>query len=243
VSQEVERNNDVPIGSLVSLINDSPQQVALADIANNDYFFGVVTEPGLSLAEIQTTGDGTAVATTGDVAVFVSTAGGPIKAGDLLAVSEVRGIAQKVDATVGQTTIGVALEDFDDSSEQARTLEALDEAGQARNVTVGSILARLAINDYYIEETASSTFLTSVGERLVGRDVSQWQAIAAAGIVLASFIAGGLSIFSSVHGSFVSIGRNPLSGNAVFNGLFYVTLIGGAVIVSGFAAGYLVLLV
>ncbi len=243
LSQEVQNNDQVTEGALVSLTGSDPTRVTLAEPSNGDSLFGVVTTTGKSLAELGTeVQDGTLIAITGDVSVVVSTINGDISSGDVLGVSRIKGVAAKVSTSEGATTIGVALSDFSSSSVTSRDVSTTTDEGAEGTVTIGTIKVRLAINDFYIDNVAKSSVLLGFGESFVGKPVSQSQIVAAAAIAVASILTGGVMMWFAVRGGFVSIGRNPLSGNAVFNGLFYVTLLSVAIIIGGLVVGYIVLL-
>lgn len=242
VSQEVFDSDTVPVGTVVSLTDGDLRQVSLANIKNSEYLFGVVTIPGSTLAEIGTADEGRPVANAGDVSVVVSTINGDISEGDILGVSAISGVAALADTRQTSTVLGVASGDFSANSPGARAVTTTLENGETSTATIGTIVVRLAINDFYVQTTEDDSLLRSFGERFVGREVSTTQAIFAAAIVLASIIVGGMMMWNSVRGGFISIGRNPLAGNAVFNGLYYVTIISLGIVTGGFVAGYVILL-
>lgn len=242
VSQEVFDSDLIPIGSVVSLTNSDIRKVELANTRNAEFLFGVVTLEGSTLAEIGTENEGQQVVNSGDVSVVVSTINGPISNGDILGVSSISGVAARADRRVSTTILGVASADFSADSPNARIVSSTDEdSGEVRDVVIGTIPVRLSINEFFTETTEDAQ-IVSFGERLVGRPVTQLQAVAASALVLTSIIVGGIIMGHAIRGGFISIGRNPLSGNAVFNGIYYVTIVSISVIVGGIVAGYVVLL-
>ena len=244
ISQGVTSNGQLAEGVLVSLSESSPRQVELANLNNSQYLFGVVSVSGQTLAEIETGEGEERVSTEGDVSVIVSTINGDIAAGDVIGVSSLDGVgALAAGESRATTTIGIALSDFNAGSLGAKLVTATDDNGVESQVLVGSIPVRLAVNNFFVAQSVDHNLLTSVGEQIIGKSVSSVQVLVGAALALAGILVGGAIIWNAVHGSFISLGRNPLSGRSVFSGLFYVTLLSIAVMVGGLVAGYLILLV
>ena len=182
VSQEVDANEEIPKGTLVSLSDGDPKKVVLADLSNSEYLFGVVSTTGLSLAEIGKDGEGTQVTTDGDVSVVVSTIYGDIKSGDVIGVSEIQGVAALANNEYkAVTTIGIALEDFNENSDSAKRVASITESGEVREIVIGTIPVRIAVNNFFVDETAKESILISIGESLIGRPVTQMQAVMGSG--------------------------------------------------------------
>ena len=109
-------DDDLETGELVQLVGQLSVDRATKD--SDMPILGIVsTKPGLTLGfDDRSLTEGETkypIALTGRVPVQLSTENGPIKAGDQLMLSSLPGIAMK--ATGTGATIGIALEDFDDT--------------------------------------------------------------------------------------------------------------------------------
>ncbi|KKS95864.1 MAG: hypothetical protein UV73_C0013G0009 [Candidatus Gottesmanbacteria bacterium GW2011_GWA2_43_14] len=98
-------------GDILSLTGQNAN-LAPASVSFDEKMFGVLVEDPAFLIKTAT---GSPVARTGIVNVNISTLGGPIKAGDYITSSPLKGHGQKAD-NLGGYMLGVALQDFDEKN-------------------------------------------------------------------------------------------------------------------------------
>jgi hypothetical protein len=208
-------------GALVSLKGGTANTVELSTIENIDHLLGVAGED--SLIELSS-GTGTVhVVTTGEAALLVSDINGDVKTGDKITVSPIAGVGMK--ALTSTLVIGSAQADL--SSVNTETRSVTDKDGEAQEVKIGVIPVHVDKVFYEVLQDENSyvpPVLQDFANNLVGRQVSPIRLIIASLLVLLVFILVVVLLYSAVRSSIISIGRNPLSGNAVRNSLFQVGL-------------------
>lgn len=224
-------------GTVVSLSQDDPTKVEPANSANSDRMLGVVADIGQNLLDIRSSASTVQVTTSGKAYVVVSDGNGAVQAGDLLSPSHVSGVAQKADLSVPARIVGVALEGF--TGDEAAAEVRQTSSGPAR---LGLLAVELTMSEIAGVQSSEKSVFLRVGEAIAGRSVSFGQAFASGLIFIVSMMVSGFIMVGSVRGSFISLGRNPLSANPIFTSLLQVTFAGTTVAVVGLIASYLVLL-
>jgi len=188
-------------------------------------------------------GANVAVALNGEIDVFVSNANGDIKAGDAVVVSNIEGIGTKLKDAGEQRVVGVAVNDFDSS--KARDYATTQSADDTTKVRVGVVRLRIYDKPTYAKDLQITERAGLVGalSNFAGKDVSYIRSVISLFIfVLCLFIAA-VFLILSLHGSFISLGRNPLAGAAIFKSLSRVTLLSIGIVIIGTALSYAVLVV
>jgi uncharacterized membrane protein len=137
--------------------------------------------------------------------------------------------------------LGIALDDFDLSS--ANEYGEIDTPDGKQEVKIGTINVRLfekeGSEELLLNKGGLEGFLTS----LAGREVSFAKIMAGSIIFLMSVVVAGFFASSSIKGSFISIGRNPMASASIYRSLLHVTMVSVIVIVIGTALSYVVLVV
>ncbi len=234
LSQSYATTTPITVGSLVSLDEKTAGTVVVADLHNTGRLFGVVVAPSSTSISLGSGSSGQVqVATTGNANVLVSTAGGAIKVGDVIAVSPIAGVGQKA---VGKVRIiGTAQAEFDGTSEVA-TRTTIDDGNGKREVAVGQIpvLVAVATSTKDDGDTVASSIVPhwaqSLTDTLAGKNVSPVRVIVAAFILLVSLVTVGVLLYSAVRNGIISLGRNPLSKGSIMTGLLQVVLVSTAIL-------------
>lgn len=207
-------------GTLVELSGDGSGKVAAVDQTTAARLFGVVVAPSASSLSLSADSGQVQVVTSGRADVFVTMAGGAIKLGDSIAVSQISGVGMK--ATASARVIGVAQADF--TSQSPRGLGEIPVEIQVANYTPptsggGAIVA--------VQNLANS---------LAGKPVASTRLLAALVILLIGVVSSTVLLYAAVRNSIVAIGRNPLARTAIFKGLAQILSVIIAILaVSGFA--------
>jgi len=223
ISQGYSAATDIAVGSVVSVSKDDSEQVEKSNTDNDYMLVGVVQDETGSLIDIQPKGSKVRVAISGDIKVLVSTINGDIKNGDRLIASPLSGIAAKeYPPAPGVKFVGVANQDFGAGSGGTKTTITQND-GSTRDVYVGVIDAKI-ITGNRTPGGKDQNVLTDVGKKLSGKSVNTVQVLAALVVFITSVVLTGMFLNGSIKGSFISLGRNPLSKDSIMTGLIRVII-------------------
>lgn len=228
-------------GMIVSISQQNTDTVERAHSNNAEYVVGIAVEKDVSTVVLDENNN-YFVATEGTTSVYVSTAGGDIAAGDLIVVSDVAGVGMKQTPNLAtQKIVGVAKSDFSATSPNARTF-SLENTG---DVVLGSIQMEMLLSEPFSAVAAGGgeNILVRIGQRIAGKPVSLTQVLMTAAVIIAGFLVSGAILFGAIKGSFMSIGRNPLSAKVIYGGMVRTSLISLGVMALGVSGGYVLLIV
>ena len=242
ISQGFTSQEELAIGSLVSLTEDATNgTVQAANTDNGQRLVGVMSKQ--SLVELTNGARGVQVVIGGSSYALVSDINGEVKRGDKIAPSPLSGIGMK--ATESTQVLGTVEEDFV-NAKQVSEQQIKDKNDVSRTVKVGLVMTQVNVA-YYQRPEDNATFLPSFmmqfANQLVGRQVAPIRVLIAFILLIASF--GGIAVllYSSVSSSIISIGRNPLSADAVHKGIFEVGALAVGILLLTLIALYLVLVI
>lgn len=244
VTQGYHSAATVEVGMVVSTTKTAAGDIEKTTPDNELRLAGVVVDAPDTLIDVQPHGTDVRVATQGEVSVLVSDINGAIKAGDSLIISPLAGIAMKDIASSEATRyVAVASENFDGLSKQATTVQATRQNGSHITVHVGLVKAKILLtNRTPSNKTGKNTgLLAAIAQKIAGRPVNNTQVLVSSAILLASFLLTGLILHGAVKGSFVSLGRNPLSRPAIVNNLAKVFVLALVILTGGIATAYIIL--
>lgn len=208
-------------GALVSLKSGDANTVELATPENIDRILGVVGQN--SLIELSGEDSSVNVVTTGGAFVLVSDINGQIKTGDKISVSPIAGVGMK--ASAGTVIIGTAQADFSGLETESRTIQ--DKNGEDQRVRIAALPIQVDKGFYQAPQSEASyvpSALQDLANSIAGRTVSPIRVLMAASLAIFVFVAIVVLLYSSIRSSIISIGRNPLSENAVHKSLLQVGL-------------------
>lgn len=210
-------------GNIVSVNSDG---YSLSNKAYDTNMVGVINEnPAISFIA-STSAKTYSVASSGIMAVTVSTTNGPIQKGDFITTSSKSGIGMKAD--ISGYVIGSALESYTTSNKnQIGTIPV--NVSIRFNVVRGSLVTSL-LDIGNIAILVSSQEPTQVFKYFV-----------AGVVVVLSFVIGFISFGRVANTGIEALGRNPLAGRMIQLGIFLNVSITVAIILSGFVIAYLVL--
>ena len=242
ISQGFTSQEELAVGSLVSLTEDATNgTVQAANTDNGQRLVGVMSKQ--SLVELTNGARGVQVVIGGSSYALVSDINGEVKRGDKIAPSPLSGIGMK--ATESTQVLGTVEEDFV-NAKQVSEQQIKDKNDVSRTVKVGLVMTQVNVA-YYQRPEDNATFLPSFmmqfANQLVGRQVAPIRVLIAFILLIASF--GGIAVllYSSVSSSIISIGRNPLSADAVHKGIFEVGALAVGILLLTLIALYLVLVI
>ncbi|HEX8763310.1 MAG TPA: hypothetical protein VF733_06175 [Candidatus Saccharimonadales bacterium] len=207
--------------SLVSFVENDPKSVELSRITQANRLAGIVGNN--PLIELSEGGGGVQVVTSGTTLALVSDVNGPVTTGDKITISPIVGVGMR--ATKNSIVVGTAQGSL--ASVASETRELTDQAGNKQKVKIGLVAVQVAVASYAPEEGTNSfipKFFQEVANRVSGRNVSPIRVLVAALLLLLTFMSIVVLLYSSVRSSIISIGRNPLSEQAVRKSLSQVGL-------------------
>lgn len=227
------QTNDSSIvpGSLVSVQKNKAGSIELANTTNADRLVGVAVEPANTLLAMEAAGSNIQVAISGTVNVLVSTLGGDIKAGDQVSISPLSGVG--IAGQPGLRIIGIAQADFSGRSAGSQLQTITDKNQHKQRVYIGTIPVVIGIG--YAQQTTNEAPGFLQGAQVlaivaVGHSVSTLRVALSLVIVIVSLSALAGLIYGAVHGSLLSIGRNPLARGAVYRSLLAVAVMAAGLV-------------
>ena len=244
VTQGFKANIAMPTGAVVSLAKGSSDTVEKTTYENESSLIGVSAAAKDALIDLQPAGSVIRVAVSGDTSLLVTDLNGDINPGDELVISPLSGIATKISDDVStKKVIAAAGEKFSKSSTNTKQVEVSMPDGSKKSVVVGRIQVKLLLNDRSDKKAAAqSNILATVGQKLTGKPTSPLKLVASSVIAVSTFALAGLILNGSIKGSFISLGRNPLSRDSIVSSLLRASLLAVVITAMGLALAYVILL-
>jgi hypothetical protein len=240
ISQSYSSTQSLPLDSIVSLQNNSSDQIVPANNANADNILGIVVNAqnsSLTLSNDQA--NQVQVATTGTLEVLVSDINGSIGQGDYITASPIDGVGMK--ATANARVVGIAQSALNSTtgSEQSYT----DKTGKKQTVLLGEIPLLVNVSNYYkqADKTLIPSAVQSIANALAGKTVSTTPILISGGIFIVTLLVVVSIIYSMIRSSIISVGRNPMSQSAIYRDLVQLSALVLVILVGAFVAIYLVL--
>lgn len=220
-------------GTIVAISRTSTSAVEAAPTSDPNRIYGVVIDPKQATITLERSGQEVFVATTGSYPVKVSTAYGPIVAGDYISISPDAGIGSR--ATSDQDyVLGQALESFD-GTKNVVTTSGASAVGQIMvNINPGK-------NPILENQLALPGPLKRAGTAIAGHAVSPTRIWASVAIFLVASAISIILLTIGVRSAITAIGRNPLSKHTILMGLFQVATTSVIIFVAGVITVYLLL--
>lgn len=246
VTQGLKTDIALPTGAVVSLTKGSSDAIEKTTFDNEDRLVGVTATAKDALIDLQPSGSIIRVAVSGDTPLLVTNLNGDISPGDQLVISPLAGIAAKLKSDQPtKKIIGTAGQKFDKSLTDVKEFQVTLANGSKQNVIVGRISAQLLLNNRNDQKssTQNQNILAAVGQKLTGKPTNPLRLVASSLIAVGTFALAGLILNGSVKGSFISLGRNPLSKDSIVSSLFRASLLAVVITAMGLAMAYVILLV
>jgi hypothetical protein len=240
LSQGFPADSNIPAGSIVALAADGSGKVVAATPALGDRAIGVVVEAGDSSLSLGAPSGQVQVITSGQATVFVSTAGGDIKSGDVIGLSPVAGVGMK--ATTSGRIIGIAQASFSASSPGAQS-STVGSGNATKQVALGEIPIQVGVTSYAVQTPATGVvgLVQNFANTIAGKPVAELRLIIGGAILLAAIISATVLLYSAVRNSIIAIGRNPLARGAVYRSLAQILLVVAVILAVAGVAVYLVI--
>jgi len=242
ISQGFKVQGDVVTGALVRFTDDKERSaVTAASTETASALAGVVGDK--QLVELSDGTQQSQVVISGTTPALVSNINGDVRSGDKITASPLTGIGMRA----GESTqvIGTAQQDFS-NAESVVEREVDDLQGNKRTVKIGLLPVQVNVSYYSAPEDDLAflpDFLQRFAEVVAGREVGPIRVLIALALLIAGFGGAAVLLYSTVRSSIISIGRNPLSEQAVHRGLLEVGGIALGILLVMLIAVYLVLVI
>lgn len=223
ISQEFLADKSIALGSIVSLDKDSSENVSATNTSNANAIIGVVINGDsspLTLSSDQA--NQVQVATSGVVPVLVSDINGPISLGDEITASPIDGVGMK--ATDNAKVVGIAQGDLASSSNHTQQTYT-DKQGQKHTILLGQVSVLVDVS-YYFKQPDKSVIppaIQNIANALAGKTVNPLPILVSMAIFLITLIVVVTLIYTMIHGSIISVGRNPMSQAAIYRNLIQLS--------------------
>lgn len=242
-SQGFKVKEAIDKGLLVSFDQNDTQFVEKSTAGTRERLAGVTIGSEQSVVSFAEGANKVQVANSGVIKIFVSNLNGDIKSGDALSVSPISGFAMR--ATTAGKVIGIANQDFIVSQAlDTKTINVTSTDGQEKSVKFDQIDVQVSIQNWIPSGSQNSPLLNGlrgVVGGVVGKPISNIQAVLSFGVIIVAIIASATILYSSVSSSIRSIGRNPLSKGIIRRSLLVMVGLSLLVIVGAGSAVYLIL--
>lgn len=240
MTQGFTTTDQLSLGTIVSLQNNSSDHVIASTSSNINSILGVVTNGGNSLMSL-TNGqdDQVQVATSGMTSVLVSDINGSISQGDQITASPIRGVGMK--ATDNTKVVGVA-QGTPISGADGKQYYT-DSQGKKQLINLGEVPLLVNVAYYYKQpdKTIIPKALQDIANAIAGKTVDTLPIIISAAIFIITLIVVVSIIYSMIRSSIISVGRNPMSQSAVNRSIIQISVLLLMIMTVAFISIYLIL--
>lgn len=223
ISQEFLSDKPIAQGSIVSLNKDSSENVSTSNMSNVNAIIGVVINGDSSPITLSSNqSNQVQVATSGVIPVLVSDINGPISLGDEITASPIDGVGMK--ATDNAKVVGIAQGDLASSSNHTQQTYT-DKQGQKHTILIGQVAVLVDVS-YFFKQPDKSVIppaIQNIANALAGKTVNPLPIIVSLVIFLITMIVVVTLIYTMIHGSIISVGRNPMSQAAIYRNLIQLS--------------------
>jgi hypothetical protein len=240
LSQNYTTAKPIPTGSIVSLKDNSSDEVVVASSSNVDNLIGIVINASDALIALTSDRNNQVqVATSGTVRVLASDINGPIRQGDHITASPIIGIGMK--ATDNIRVAGIAQTDLTEANAERETY--IDENGVEQTILVGQVPVIVNVSYFFKEpeRTIIPSALQNIANALAGKTVSTLPIVLSAAVFLIMLIVVVSIIYSMIRSSIISVGRNPLSQSAIYRDVIQISALVLGILAVGLISIYLIL--
>jgi hypothetical protein len=181
------------------------------------------------------------VVVSGLTPTLVSDINGPVRVGDKITASPIKGVGMK--ATIPTEIVGTAESNL--SSSATTTEQITDKQGKASPVKIGLVDVQVGVSYYQAEQSKLNdfvpTFLINAGSSIAGKDVSPLRVLVGFSCLLIGFIIAGVMLQAGVRSGMISMGRNPLASGILRRSLIDVLLTSVGLLALTVATFYIIL--
>lgn len=240
ISQSYISEQELAVGSIVSLRNDASDTIEAASRKNVDNTLGVVVYEDTSPISL-TSGESSQVqiATAGTAAVLVSDINGKVARGDHITASPIDGVGMK--ATSNTKVVGIAQSDPKYAGGSQQTYKDAD--GQEQKLALGQVPVQVNVA-YYFKDPDKSIIPASfqkIANSIAGKPVKPLPIIISGVIFIITLMVVASIIYSMIRSSIIATGRNPMSQGAIYRDVIQLSALVLGILAVAVIAIYLIL--
>ncbi len=238
ITQGYSTNQTIPSGAIVSISKLSNSNVVMSDLSNANSLLGVVIASNNAQVSLTSGSGQVQVATSGLDNVLVSDINGKITAGDSIAASPITGVGML--ATDNGEVIGSAQSSFPNATASQQIVSV---NGAKQTVNIGSVPVLVSVG-YYTKRPVKTLIPQSIqnlADAIAGKPVKTLPIIVTLVIFVLTLIAVVSIIYSLIHGSIISVGRNPMAQAAVYRNVIQLSSLVVIIVSVAIVAMYLIL--
>jgi F0F1-type ATP synthase membrane subunit c/vacuolar-type H+-ATPase subunit K len=209
-----------------SILTATEKGAALSTLAYDPHVIGVVSRDAAIVLSTKATENGVPVISIGTIYLLVSSKDGAIKKGDILTTSTIPGVGVK--AAKSGYVLGTALEDYSSS-----------DANQT-----GKIAVDLDLHYFNSKPTFAGTLSDIFKIAILPTKEAPtplFKYIAAAAVVIASFVLGFMTFGRTAAKGVEALGRNPAASKIIHLGIIFNVGIVVVIVLSGLTVAFLIL--
>ena len=239
ITQGYNTTQTLPIGSIVSIEKGSNNSVVASNLSNANSLVGVVISSNNAQVSLSSGSNQVQVATNGVTQVMVSNLNGSIKPGDEITASPINGVG--MDVSQNAEIIGTAQGSFPNQTASSQTVT--NSSGSKQTIKIGNIPVLISVG-YYTKQPSKTlipTALQNIANALAGKQVKTLPIILSVVIFIITLIVVVAIIYSLIHGSIISVGRNPMAQSAVYRNVLQLSALVVAVIAVAMFAIFMIL--
>lgn len=242
VTQGYSSDEFLQRGMIVRLSAKEQGKIETVEIKDAEKMHGIVVDPNDAPVTLSSDGSKVFVATSGRYEVLVSNQNGPIKPGDYVTISAIRGIGMKA-GDEDKMAIGRAITAFDGAAGVVSST-SVKKGSEDIPVKIGRIEVDIAVGRnplMKIPEPNLPTALQKATQSIAGHEISAARTYTAVLIFVLTTISAATLMYSGIRSGVISLGRNPLSRKTITRGIIQVVVSGLIIFISGIFGVYLLL--
>lgn len=227
ITQGFDTTQNLSIGSIVSAVPGSQNSVTSANLTNARSLIGVVIASNNAEVSLTSGINQVQVATSGINQVLVSNLNGAIKTGDEITASPISGVGML--ATDNAEVIGTAQGNFPNTTAQKQTIAT---SSGKQTVEIGDVSVLVSVG-YYTKQppkTLIPTAIQNLANAIAGKTVKTLPIILSAVIFFLTLIVVVAIVYSMIHGSIISVGRNPMAQSAIYRNVMQMSALVVAIV-------------
>jgi len=239
ITQGYNAKQNIPSESIVSIKQGSGNDVVPANLTNANSLVGVIIDNNNAEVAVTSGSNQVQVATNGVNQVLVSNLNGNIVSGDEITASPINGVGMLVSQNA--EIIGTAQANFPNPSASKQTIT--NSSGVKQVVEIGTIPVLVSVGYYTKQPTKTliPTAIQNLANALAGKQVKALPIIISLAIFVVTLVVVVSIIYSLVHGSIISVGRNPMAQSAVYRNVLQLSALVVAIIAVAMFAIFMIL--
>lgn len=239
ITQGYNTNQYIPPESIVSVKHGTSNEIIPTNLSNANSLVGVIIDNNNAQVSVASGSNQVQVATSGVNQVLVSNINGNIVSGDEITASPINGVGMLVNQNA--EIIGTAQSNFPNSSASKQTIT--NSSGVKQTVEIGTIPVLVSVGYYTKQPTKTliPTAIQNLANALAGKQVKALPIIISLAIFVVTLVVVVSIIYSLVHGSIISVGRNPMAQSAVYRNVLQLSALVVAIIAVAMFAIFMIL--